>query len=100
MTSAPVRSDMEVMGQNKILGEGWTLLAEVGEGGRHGWMGASSSTMAVIAKTIADIHESSDRNTAKSLLFNTQVLPTWLIPHTHTHTHALNLNLKYITLQN
>jgi len=31
MTSAPVRSDMEVMGQNKILlGEGWTLLAEAG----------------------------------------------------------------------
>lgn len=27
MTSAPVRSDMEVMGQNKILGKGWTLLA-------------------------------------------------------------------------
>lgn len=27
MTSAPVRSDMEVMGQNKILGEGRTLLA-------------------------------------------------------------------------
>lgn len=64
MTSAPVRSDMEVMGQNKILGEGWTLLAEVGDGG-HGRMGASSAIMAVIVKTIADIHESSDRNTCE-----------------------------------
>lgn len=38
MTSAPVRSDMEVMGQNKILGEGWTLLAEVGDV-EHGQLG-------------------------------------------------------------
>lgn len=69
MTSAPVRSDMEVMGQNKIVGKGWTLLA--GEGGREGggeegeasgWM-HQAPTMAVTAKTIADIHESSDRNT-------------------------------------
>lgn len=71
MTSAPVRSDMEVMGQNKILGEGWTLLAEVGNE-EHGQMGASSATMAVIVKTIADIHESSDRNICEiTLLFNT-----------------------------
>lgn len=65
MTSAPVRSDMEVMGQNKILGKGWTLLAggEGKEGERGERMDASSSTMAVTAKTIADIHESSDRNT-------------------------------------
>jgi len=55
---------MEVMGQNKILGEGWTLLAEVGDE-EHGQMGASSTTMAVIAKTIGDIHESSDRNICK-----------------------------------
>lgn len=62
MTSAPVRSDMEVMGQNKILGKGWTLLAGGGrERGER--MDASSFTMAVTAKTIADIHESSDRNT-------------------------------------
>lgn len=64
MTSAPVRSDMEVMGQNKILGEGWTLLAGGARGGNgeNGRTGASSFTMAVTAKTIADIHESSDRN--------------------------------------
>jgi len=46
---------MEVMGQNKILGEGWTLLDKRGarmkeerrritgsEEGRDGWVGASS----------------------------------------------------------
>lgn len=67
MTSAPVRSDMEVMGQNKILGEGWTLLA--GGTGRRGRMGASSSTMAVTAKTMADIHESPDATSARSLVY-------------------------------
>lgn len=74
MTSAPVRSDMEVMGQNKILGEGWTLLAGGAGTGRDGRMGASSSTMAVTAKTIADIHESPDREIVG--LFNDRVFST------------------------
>jgi len=70
---------MEVMGQNKILGEGWTLLDERGArmeeegkrltGEKEAGRWVHQAPMAVTAKTIADIHESFDRNSHGSALY-------------------------------